>query len=77
MPPHTLDDPLNLSPDDRRRQVAAILASGVLRHLRAAQAAASSPPRGSLRNCLDAAPESRRHGVSGAAGERGAAKERR
>ena len=40
--PYSLDDPANLSPDQRRREVAAILARGILRLHPAGQVASES-----------------------------------
>jgi len=38
-------DPESMTADERRREVAAILANGLLRRLRAAESAASSPTK--------------------------------
>ena len=62
--PHEPD----LTPDQRRRQAAAILARGVLRHLRAAKLTPSAPPPESSSNCLEVSRETPLHGGTGSAG---------
>jgi len=42
--PHSLDDPENLTPDARRRELAAILARGILRMHLARQLGAEHAP---------------------------------
>lgn len=54
---HSLDDPTDLTPDQRRREIAAILARGVLRLHGTRQVAPESAESGS---CDDAAVPSRK-----------------
>ena len=54
--------PDSMTADERRQEVAAILADGLLRCVRAAKSAQSSPPETSSedrRNSLDVRPETR------------------
>ncbi len=66
------DDPAAMTPDQRRREIAAILARGVLRlftRTRSIPAAGeSSAPQDSsefFENCLDSSTTSSPHGVAG------------
>ncbi len=65
------DHASSLTPEQRRSEIAAILARGLLRHRRMAKAAAASPPleiRSQTQNCLDLPRESRLPVVTGSAG---------
>ena len=55
-------NPESMTADERRQEVATILAGGLLRYVRAAKSAQFTPPDTSSeagRNCLDVRPETR------------------
>ena len=55
---------LNPTPDQRRRNAAAVLARGVLRHLRAVKQEASATTPDSPANCLEVSAAMPLHGVT-------------
>ena len=62
------DDP-QLTPEQRRREVAGILAAGLLRYLRRVRLATPPPVEESAQNQLDVCGEKRLIGPHGSAGE--------
>ena len=69
--PETLDDPAVMTPQQRRQEIAAILARGVLRLRQAAQASPGSRPSRTVervsefpRDCLDEGAETSPHALT-------------
>ena len=69
---HTLDDPAAMTPSERRREVASLLARGVLRLRQCREEPAGSGPSRTVekdpefrRDCLDEGAESSPHGLAG------------
>ena len=70
--PYVLDDPAQMTPAERRREIAAILAQGVLRLRECREASAGSgksrtaeEASESRRDCLDEGAKSSPHGLAG------------